>query len=295
MRSSVWAVTRGSMANSGFGRARRLLGEGPVGQRPHGVGLHVQPGEGVAEHAVVGQARGPAHLGQRAERPFDGEQAGDPAHRPQPRPDRLQHRPALVALADDLLGLDHHVVEHQPRAPSRRAAARPRRARSTATRATASRRRPPASAVHAAQAAVGVGRARRGHRRAECESPPSCSAMRAAARAADGGPAGPSAASAPSASSTATHQLVSPRRVAGSQSSCWAPTPWSASVGRADLEALGVGGAGHAPTRQLLEVDHLLDGRRVPSAQLGRPAGDEPAGVEQRALPVACPARDVPR
>ena len=44
-------------------------------------------------------------------------------------------------------------------------------------------------------------------------------------------PSAPATTSAVSTSPTATHQLISPRRVAGTQTSCCGPTPWSARVG----------------------------------------------------------------
>ena len=45
--------------------------------------------------------------------------------------------------------------------------------------------------------------------------------------------------------------------------------------------------------RHLLEVDHLLRRCRVAAAELGRPTGHQPAGVEQRALPLARPLGQV--
>src|SRR5437870_78501 len=47
------------------------------------------------------------------------------------------------------------------------------------------------------------------------------------------------------------------------------------------------------PLRELLEVDHLLGRRRVAAPELGRPAGHEPAVVEERALPLPGPIRQV--
>jgi hypothetical protein len=43
----------------------------------------------------------------------------------------------------------------------------------------------------------------------------------------------------------------------------------------------------------LLEIDHLLDGGGVAAAELGRPAGDEVARVEQLALPLTGELRHV--
>src|SRR5262249_41993796 len=50
--------------------------------------------------------------------------------------------------------------------------------------------------------------------------------------------------------------------------------------------------AGHAAARHLLEVDEGLDRRAVPSAELGRVAGDHPAVVEQLRLPRTRPRGD---
>ena len=50
--------------------------------------------------------------------------------------------------------------------------------------------------------------------------------------------------------------------------------------GRDDSEALWIQTAGNLPARHLLEVDHLLHGRRIASTQLRGPPRDEPSGVE---------------
>src|SRR5581483_10723097 len=60
---------------------------------------------------------------------------------------------------------------------------------------------------------------------------------------------------------------------------------------RDDAQALRVVRAGQAAARELLEVDHLLGRGAVPAPQLGGPAGNEPAGVEQGALPLTGPVR----
>ena len=64
---------------------------------------------------------------------------------------------------------------------------------------------------------------------------------------------------------------------------------------REDRDALDVPRPDDAAARQLLEVHHLLHRRRVAAAELGRPAGHEPARVELRALPPARPFGEVPR
>src|SRR5439155_15267520 len=53
----------------------------------------------------------------------------------------------------------------------------------------------------------------------------------------------------------------------------------------ADREALRVERAGNPALGELLEVDHLLDRSGVTTAQLRRPTGHEPAGIEQPPLP----------
>ncbi len=60
-----------------------------------------------------------------------------------------------------------------------------------------------------------------------------------------------------------------------------------------DAEALRVRTAQHLAAAHLLEIDHLLVRVRVATAELGRPAGNEPTGVEQFPLPVARPLRHV--
>jgi hypothetical protein len=62
---------------------------------------------------------------------------------------------------------------------------------------------------------------------------------------------------------------------------------------RDDPEPLRVGAARDLALVHLFEIDHLLGRRRVAPAELARPAGDQPAVVEQRALPAARPIRHV--
>ena len=62
---------------------------------------------------------------------------------------------------------------------------------------------------------------------------------------------------------------------------------------RDDPEPLRVQAARDVTPLHLLEVDHLLCRRRVPAAELGRPPRDEPAGVEELALPRARPVGQV--
>src|SRR5690606_15552248 len=52
--------------------------------------------------------------------------------------------------------------------------------------------------------------------------------------------------------------------------------------------------AGNPAARELLEVDELLDGGRVPPAQLRRPPRHQPPRGEQVPLPGPGPAGDVP-
>ena len=61
---------------------------------------------------------------------------------------------------------------------------------------------------------------------------------------------------------------------------------------RDDRVAGEVPRARDAAARQRLEVDERLHRRAVPAAELGRVAGDHPAVVEERRLPVAHPLRD---
>src|SRR5690606_34660265 len=76
-----------------------LLGQRPVRQGAHGVGLDPQPGQGVTEHAVVGQAPDLADLGQRLDGTLDGQQAGDPPQGAEAGPDAADDRPAAVEAA----------------------------------------------------------------------------------------------------------------------------------------------------------------------------------------------------
>ena len=85
------------------------------------------------------------------------------------------------------------------------------------------------------------------------------------------------------------------RSVGSAKRSTCSGVPWSTIDGVMIDRPCGFGGAVDAPLRELLEVHELLRRRRVAAAQLGRPTGDEPAGVEQRPLPAARPRTDVSR
>src|SRR5215207_5335831 len=60
-----------------------------------------------------------------------------------------------------------------------------------------------------------------------------------------------------------------------------------------DAEPLRVQAAMEVALGELLEVDHLLGRARIATAELRRPAGNEPAVVEQRPLPPPRPRREV--
>src|SRR5262245_1734093 len=62
-----------------------------------------------------------------------------------------------------------------------------------------------------------------------------------------------------------------------------------------DAQPLRVVAAGDVAAAELLLVDELLDERGVVAAELGRVAGQEPAGVDQLARPLPGPVRDVGR
>ena len=82
------------------------------------------------------------------------------------------------------------------------------------------------------------------------------------------------------------HQIVSPRIAAGCERLLVVVAVFE-QARRDDRVAGEVAGAQEPPARERLEIDQRLHRCAVPAAEFGRVAGDHPAVVEQRRLPVA--------
>src|SRR5262245_48078915 len=277
----------------GRGATAHELRESPIPHQHQRLGVDVEAGDLVPEARVLPQ-RGPvgphpvAEFDHRPHAPFHEVRVVDPEHRPFVRERSLRDRPTLVQLTEQRVaghrdvGEEHfvEVVVIGLGELGERAALDAGRLHVDDQGADALVLRGRRIGAHEAQAPVRVMRARGPYLlpvHDEVVAVQRCSRRKR----------GEIAAGARLAHSQAPRDLRSERRE---------EEPLLLVGGavvldrrRDDPDALRVEAPVDVTLRQLLEVDHLLGRARVATAELGRPAGDEPAVLEQRALPLTRP------